>query len=193
MSTFFNRCGGYRENLCLLASGVLPDAERSALEDHLASCANCKNYYNTIKSTARTLADWEGAFVHVGPNQKMEERWAKDFQTAIEPVRSRPATLIFSVFDWCHDMIWPCRRIWAGFAVVWLGVLAVDISMRDNALTLAMKSSRPPAGMVKAFLESEGRRVEFEWGKPGENGATPPTKQFSPPSRSEWPEGNLRG
>jgi anti-sigma factor RsiW len=174
MSMFFNRCGRGRENVCLLVSGVLPDAERSALEKHLAACIRCQKYYDEIKSTAMRLADWERDFLHVGTNPEVEERWAKEFQASLELARSRQATVVHLVLDWCHDMIWPCRRIWAGFAAVWLGVFAVDFSTRS----IAMKSSRPPAEMVKAFLESEGIRVE-------------PPKQAASPSRSERDAGNL--
>ena len=184
MRTFFNRCGNCRENLCLLASGVLPDAERSTLENHLASCADCQKYYDQIKNAVMPLADWESAFLHVAPSRKVEERWDKEFQAAIEPFPSRQAAIIFSVFDWCRDMIWPCRRIWAGFVAVWLGIFAINLSTRDTAQSMAMKSSPPPAEMVKAFLQSEKARIEFDPDKPGENRVTQPPQQPSSPSQS---------
>ena len=188
MRLFFNRCGSYRKNVCLLASGVLPSAECSAVENHLGACAACQKYYGEIKSTVMPFADWEKSFLAVEPDQEVKGRWDKEFQASVEAVPLRLVGGVHSIFDWCYDLIWPCRRIWAGFAAVWLAIFAIHFSLRDTAL-----SSRPPAEMVKAFLESEGMRTEFSADKLGENREMQPAKQSSPPSHSERHSKNLNG
>ena len=52
MKRFFDRCGRYRQSICLLASGALPKSERAGIETHLAVCADCRNYYDEIKNVA---------------------------------------------------------------------------------------------------------------------------------------------
>src|SRR2546421_2020885 len=126
MRRLFNRCGRYRANLCLLASGVLTNQESASVENHLANCAGCRKYYDEAKGVAAPLANWESAFSHIEPTQTVQARWAKDFQAATDPIQPPRSALIISFLDWCHGMIWPCRGIWTGFAAVWLALFAIN-------------------------------------------------------------------
>jgi hypothetical protein len=177
-------CGPERANLCLLASGALTDNEKAAAENHVAACAGCRQYYEEIKSVAGPLADWETSFSHLEPDQTIQTRWAKDFQATLELVRPPRSALILSIFDWCRDIIWPCRRVWTGLAAIWLAILVVNFSTRATGPSLATKSSRLTAERVWAFLESEG--VQAEGAKPGK-----PPKPSLPPPRSERRPGFL--
>lgn len=187
MNMLLQRCDRHRENLCLLASGVPVDTERSVVENHLASCAGCKKYYDEMRGMAVPLFEWEKGFLHVAPNQKLEARWEREFQTAIEPGRSRGAKAIHSFFDWLNDVVWPCRRIWSGFAAVWLGIFAINLFMRGAAQPV--KSSRPPAELVKAFLDSQRRSFKVEL----ENPAPPAGEPSLPQARSERHSKNFQG
>jgi hypothetical protein len=178
-----NGCGQHRANVCLLAGGALADPERTRLEQHLATCINCRNYYDEVKRVTAPIAGWEGAFSQVEANPTVQARWAKDLSAALEPVRPTRFTLLVSLLDWGRDLFWPCRRIWAGFAAVWLALLAFNVSTREPAPSLAMKASRPSQDMVRAYLEGEG--FVAEWTTPDHSRVAEPPKPPLPRPRSE--------
>jgi anti-sigma factor RsiW len=167
----------------LLAGGALADRERATLENHLANCLDCQSYYEEVMRVAAPLAEWEKAFSQVEANPAVEARWAKDFSAALAPVRPPRFTLLFSILDWAHDLFWPCRRIWAGFAAVWLAILALNFSTREPAPSLAVKASHPSLDMVRAYLEGEG--LVAEWAKRDHSRVAEPPKPPLPPARSE--------
>lgn len=183
MKRFLNGCGHHRANLCLLAGGALPNGERAVVENHLTICAGCRKYYDEVKSVTAPIANWEKAFAHIEPSQSVQARWTKDFQAAVEPVHTARFMLLITILEWCHDMIWPCRRIWTGFAAVWLVIFATNFSMRDTSQMLAVKSSRPSLEMVRAYLGSEGFMAEST--KPDQSRAVVPPKQTLPSPRSQ--------
>lgn len=180
MSWFSKSCGPCRADLCLLASGALADHEQARLEKHLAACPDCRKHYDEINLLAAPLAQWEEAFSAIEPDDTVRGRWAKHFQAALEPIQPPRSTLLDAFFDWCRDLIWPCRRIWTGFAAIWLVILAVDLSLRD---TESEKSSRPSSEMVRAFLKSEGFLPEFA--NPAKSRVARPPQPALPQPRSE--------
>jgi anti-sigma factor RsiW len=183
MKWFLNRCGRHRQSICLLASGALSGPERSRVENHLAACADCRKYCDEIKKMAVPLANWEGNFRHIEPDQIIRMRWAKAVEAAAEPAPVRRPTPIMAIIEWWHDMIWPCRRIWAGLVVGWVVILAVNFSMRDNSQTKAMKSSPPSPEMIMAFQQQE--RLLAELIGPSETHNAEPPKLFLPQPRSQ--------
>jgi hypothetical protein len=175
MRRFLNGCGNCRASLCLLAADALPEQERNPVENHLTNCADCRKYYEELKSVTTPLTNWEKAFSQLEPNQNARTHWAGDFQAVTAPVRPPQFTLMFSILDWCRDMIWPCRRIWTGFAAIWLMILAVDFSARDTGPSVA----RPE--LLRALLKSEGFLADLT--KPGEiRVAVPPKPSPSKPT-----------
>ena len=191
MKWFFSRCKRHCQSICLLAGGVLPERERALVESHLAACAGCQKYYDEVKSVVASLANWEKNLLYIEPNQVVQARWAKEFQTPTRLTRQPLAALVLSFLDWCRDMVWPCRRVWTGFAAVWLVVLVSDLSTRDATQSRPTKSSRPSPQMLRAFLEGEG--VVAEWTKAGKAQMAEPLKASHPSPRSEQPPGILHG
>ena len=183
MKWFLTRCGRYRQSICLLASGALSEPERSRVENHLAACADCRKYCDETRKVAAPLANWEDNFRHIEPDQIIRMRWAKAVEAAAEPVPVRRLTPIMAIIEWWHDMIWPCRRIWAGLAAVWVVILAVNLSMRDNSQTKAMKSSPPSPEMIMAFQQQE--RLLAELIGPNETRNAEPPKLSLPQPRSQ--------
>lgn len=47
-----------------------------------------------------------------------------------------------------RELIFPSRRIWAGLAVVWILIFAVNISLRDNVSSVTGRPVRSPAVMM---------------------------------------------
>src|SRR5690242_18233543 len=49
MKRFLDQCRGYRQSICLLASGALSEQEEAQIQSHLALCPACRNYFAEIK------------------------------------------------------------------------------------------------------------------------------------------------
>jgi hypothetical protein len=81
-----------------------------------------------------------------------------------------------------RELIFPCRRIWAGLAAVWILIFAVNFSLRDNSQTIAMKSSPSPE-MILTFGQQE--RLLAELIGPDETRVAEPPKTFFPRPSSE--------
>ena len=79
------------------------------------------------------------------------------------------------------ELFWPCRRVWAGLAAVWIGILAVNFSQRDPSPVLATKSSSPQ--MMLTFRQQE--RLLAELTGPNEPSVAEPPKKVVPRPRSE--------
>jgi hypothetical protein len=182
MKQFSEPCGGYRECLCLLASGVLAREENARLERHLAGCDKCRGYYDELSSVAGSLAKWEEDFAEIEPSAAAQARWARDLANASGSSRAVRIGFVYWFFDWCKDIVWPCRRIWAGLATVWLVLLGVNLTQHDPGRTEAMKT-RPSPEMVRAFLAQEGFLVEL--GRPARRPEVKPPKPPATEPRSE--------
>jgi hypothetical protein len=183
MRRFSIGCGHPRVNLRLLASGALAQQERTAVENHLAACADCQKYFAEIKRVTEPLAGWDKTLSEVEISNAARTSWEQEFLAATTTVRRNRSTLLTPVLEWCHDLVWPSRRIWAGFACAWMVILAINLSTRDPALSRATKGSRPSPEMVRAYLMGEGFLAE--WNRLEKSRVTEPPKPPSPPPRSE--------
>jgi len=186
MTRRFHPCRKYRESLCAVMSGDISPEDHAALEDHLEVCAECRKYRNEIGGVTALLSAGGELFRDVDPSESTRSRWARDFQKAVEPANHsrrlwpRPKVLC-RFLDWCRDMVWPSRRIWAGMAAIWLVILGLNLSQRTKEQ--AQGSNGPSPEMIRAFLALEGFLP----------GSTPsadaheaePARQRSPRPRSE--------
>lgn len=155
MKRFFNGCGRYRQSLCLLAGGALPEPEKDEIENHLAACADCRKYYQEIKTVTEPLTNWAGNFARLQPGPAVQTRWARAVQAAGGPEPVRRLTPLMAFCGWWHDMIWPCRRTWAGLAAVWVVILAGNYSLQNHSPSLAAKSPPPPQEMLMSFKDQQ--------------------------------------
>ena len=82
-----------------------------------------------------------------------------------------------------RELIFPCRRIWAGLATTWILIFGFNFAQRDPAELLARKSPPPAPLMILTFRQQE--RLLTELIGPNEVQAVAPTKPFLPQPRSE--------
>ena len=90
------------------------------------------------------------------------------------------ATMILKTF-WL-ELVWPCRRIWAGLAAVWILIFAANFSLRDNSPVAVAKSSPTPE-MIMSFQQQE--KVLAELLGSNEPRVAEKPKVISPQPRSE--------
>jgi anti-sigma factor RsiW len=184
MKRLFNPCCRYRQNLCLLAGGVLPGPESAQIKNHLAACTDCRKYYEEIKTVAMPLTNWAGNFAHLQPGPTVQNRWARAIQAAGKPEPARRVTPAMAFREWWQDVIWPCRRLWTGLAAVWVVIFAGNFSLHDHSQTIAMKSSPPSQAMIASFKDQQKVLAELlaDYSTPR---AAERQKFFSPKPRTE--------
>jgi len=66
--------------------------------------------------------------------------------------RSQTAATVFQMF-W-RELIFPCRRIWAGLAAVWILLFIINFSQRDGSQAVIAKSA-PTVEMVATFRDQQ--------------------------------------
>jgi hypothetical protein len=98
-------------------------------------------------------------------------------RTSLHPWRSRCLAV-----PW-RELIRPYRRIWAGLAMVWLVIFAVNLSLRDESPTVATKAQEPSPEFILAFWQQE--RLLAELIEPHPRRLVVPLKPTSPQPRSQ--------
>ena len=161
MKRFFNPCRRYRKDLSLLASGVLADAESGEVKSHLAACPACWNYYAEMKAVTASLANGPQNLAQLQPTPAARNRWAREIRAAGKPEPICRLTPAEAFREWCHDVIWSSRRVWAGLAAVWLLILAGNVSLRDNPNAFAMKSPPSSQEMILALKDRQSVLAEL--------------------------------
>jgi anti-sigma factor RsiW len=190
MNGLFQPCTRYRQSLCLLAGGVLPESEQDQLQAHLAGCAACRNYLAELESVTTPLTNWEKDFAHILPGAVARGRWAKAVTAAGRSARPGSArwviqpTPILALREWCQAVIWPCRRQWAALALVWMMIFAGHYSLRDHSPFRALKSAPPSQALILAFQERQTILAELLTDHSASREADRP-KSFSPKPRTE--------
>jgi hypothetical protein len=106
----------------------------------------------------------------------------EDAKTQSFPSSFAPLRLCCSNKIWL-ELIWPCRRIWAGLAATWILIFAFNFSQRDPAERMARKSPPPSSEMMLTFTQQQ--RLLAELIGPNEPQAVEPPKTFSPRPSSE--------
>jgi len=82
-----------------------------------------------------------------------------------------------------RELFWPCRRIWAGMAVVWILIFIVNFSQRDKSEMMAGKT--PPSSPEMILVLQQQERLLAELTDQKEAPVAVPPKLFLPQPRSE--------
>jgi hypothetical protein len=163
-------------------SGDLPKADRVDVESHLATCADCRSYRDELGSMTALLTVSRELCSDVELRETARMRWARDFEAALEPDHSIVARVLFTFLDWTRDMIWPCRRMWAGLAAIWIAILGLNASQR--AEQEARASHAPSPEIMRALLAREGfltgpsRGAEHDVEAPRQSAPRPRSEQL---------------
>src|SRR4051812_27890917 len=104
----FKPCRKYRENVSLLASGALPEAEQLSVRDHLADCASCRQYYTEIVALSGEFHQWARTDPPVQAGVAFRARWMRSIQATDAPTRISRGALISRWSEW----LWPSPAAW---------------------------------------------------------------------------------
>jgi hypothetical protein len=152
MKWIWSRCRR-RQDVSLLAAGVLDQAEIIELERHLDACADCRNYYGEIKILTAPLMGWEKNFSAIEANPAMQMRWAKAMQDAAAPssIRQPPLQRVWRAM-W-GESVRPYRYAWSGMAALWVAMLAINLTLSDDRTSDAGARSSSSQEMIQAWEE----------------------------------------
>src|SRR5258706_11122927 len=106
-----NSCCEHRKSLIVLASGALPQTAEPSLRDHMAHCAQCREYYEQIASLSGALGKWVNTDTHIEADAAFRARWMRSVQSA----NVRPRTLSGLISRW-SDSLWPSPLAWGVLA-----------------------------------------------------------------------------
>jgi hypothetical protein len=59
------------------------------------------------------------------------------------------------------ELIWPCRRTWAGLAAVWMALFIFNVSQRDPSELAARKLPPPSPEAIMAWRQQEKLLAEL--------------------------------
>lgn len=108
------------------------------------------------------------------------------FVVGVSPHHAPETAIPLALTLW-RELIWPCRRTWAGLAAAWLVILGFNHSQADGNPPVSAKFSPPPGEMRLALREQ--RRVLEELIGPG-----PTASAVEPPRRpNNQPRSERRG
>ena len=142
-----NSCRDHRENISLLASGALPEAEQTSVQDHLTHCTQCRHYYEEMARLCGKFQQWARTEPPVEASAAFRARWIRSIQTSNSPARPFLVAWISRWGDW----LWPSPVAWGALAAVWVCLLALQWAT----------AAQPPAGHQLARSPSNGAAVTF--------------------------------
>jgi len=93
------------------------------------------------------------------------------------------ATLANAVRHSFLELIWPCRRTWAGLAAVWIALFIFNVSQRDQSELAALKLPPPSPEAIMAWRQQEKLLAELIG--PSAPGDAERRKIFLPKPRTE--------
>src|SRR4051812_43255458 len=117
-----NSCCEYRKSLRLLASGASPQTAEPSLRDHLAHCAQCRDYYEQIVSLGADFQQWASSEKPSDADPAFRARWMRSVQSADAQT---PPSLAALISRW-SDSLWPSPLAWGVLAAVWVCLLCLQ-------------------------------------------------------------------
>jgi hypothetical protein len=169
-----NSCRDHRENISLLASGALAQAEQTSVRDHLAHCAHCRQYHEEMARLSGGFQQWARTQPPVEAGAAFRVRWMRAIQTADSPTRTSLAALISRWSEW----LWPSPVAWGALAAVWVCLLSIQWAMAAQHATGNELPRRSSRGTAVTFAQRQRELSSLL-----ESLAPPPTPPTPDPPR----------
>ena len=147
-----NSCRDQRENVSLLASGVLPQAEQTSVREHLAHCAQCCQRYEEIARLSGKFQQWASTEPLVEVGAAFHDRWTRSIQTDEAPERP---SLAFMISRW-NEWLWPSPVAWGALAAVWVCLLSIQWAISGQRAT-GHESAKSPSSRTTLTLAQRQR------------------------------------
>jgi len=93
------------------------------------------------------------------PLRSIPAEWREEILSAARltvTARTKPAehNLVFGIVQmlW-HELIWPCRRVWAGVACAWLLIIGLNMAASERTPQVASRMEPRSGEEIRAFIE----------------------------------------
>lgn len=148
-----NSCRGHRENVSLLASGALPEAEHTSVRDHLAHCAPCRQYYEEMARLSGEFRQWARTEPPEAASASFRAGWMRAIETADSdsPTRTSFAALLSRWNEW----LWPSPVAWGALAAAWVCLLSIQWTMSPQRAPGHELARSPSSGTVVTFAQRQ--------------------------------------
>jgi len=147
-------CGPQRQQLSLLAAGMLTDSERAAARAHLEACAGCRRYFVEMRTLSGTLSAWSQTTPDLEPTPAWRARWMRSIALEQEAL---PEPLIAG---W-RALLLGRRGTLAGLAAVWTLILFFRLTTPEVSLAKSHSALPAPRDMLRVFQMQE--RLLSQW------------------------------
>ena len=96
------------------------------------------------------------------PLRQLPAEWRGEILTAARQACRAPKggneeeahSQAFTLKTLLSALLWPCPQVWAGLAVIWVGILGLHVSMRDGSAN-AEKATPAPAAQIATAMSEE--------------------------------------
>jgi hypothetical protein len=99
------------------------------------------------------------------PLRQIPAEWRGEIlAAALTPATLRPASrasLLSNIRAQLSAILWPCPEAWAGLAVIWIIVFALNYSMQDRVPVMAKKAPSPSPQMVAELKQQQQMFAEL--------------------------------
>lgn len=113
--------------------------------------------------------------------RQVPREWREEILTAANSAH-RPAPQAPSL-NWLSTLLWPNQKAWAGLAVAWIVIFALNLSARDKSEVVAKKSSPPSPELIMALRQQQRMFAELIGSR--ETSVAEPPRRSLPQPRSE--------
>jgi anti-sigma factor RsiW len=146
-----NSCREHRENISLLASEALPEAEQASVREHLALCAECRQRCEEIVSLSGDFKQWVGGALVVEGGATFRSRWMRSVHAATGSTRTSFAARISR---WA-DSRWPSPLAWGALASVWVCLLSFQWATAPQRITAHEMAKSPSTRTEITFAQRQ--------------------------------------
>ncbi len=162
----WNMCARRQKALSLMAAGLLPEADRPALEAHLRKCPGCRIHLETTRRLSAQLTELGRALPAAAAPPELRGRWMK---AVLEPGEPAPSALRISKTSERPSWLAGRKLAWGAAAACWMlslllratapnerppGAPPPPISWQE--VVLALERTRPIRGKPASAAEKPG-------------------------------------
>jgi len=155
MKWFFKLCGRYRQKICLLAIGSLEEEQKEETQSHLASCSDCRKYFEELKAVTRPLSSWEKSFAQFEATPSLQLRWTKAIETESK-AKSRASAPMPPPRSW-REVLLSLRWHLAGMGALWM--IAAFLNIEPSSAPATTAQNKPPTQQLLMALRENRRQL----------------------------------